>query len=63
MLFQLGVYGYKIIEYSSINDHHFTHQVKYGIEVPEMYLPAIVKENADGTLSTAIEGVYYIPQK
>lgn len=63
MLFQLGVYGYKIIEYSSGNDHHFSHQVKYGIEKPEMYLPAIVKENIDGTLTTAIEGVYYIPQK
>lgn len=63
MLFQLGVYGYKIIEYSSENDHHFSHQVKYGIENPEMYLPAIVKENTDGTLTTAIEGVYYIPQK
>lgn len=63
MLFQLGVYGYKIVEHSSMNDHHFTHQVKFGIEEPEMYLPAIVKENADGTLTTAIEGVYYIPQK
>lgn len=63
MLFQLGVYGYKIIEYSSENDHHFTHLVKYGIEEPEMYLPAIVKENADGTFTTAIEGIYYIPQK
>ena len=63
MLFQLGVYGYKIIEYSSENDHHFTHQVKYGIEEPEMYLPAIVKENADGTFTTAIEGIYYMPQK
>lgn len=63
MLFQLGVYGYKIIEYSSRNDHHFTHQAKYGIEKPEMYLPAIVKENVNGTLTTAIEGIYYIPQK
>ena len=63
ILFQLGVYGYKIIEYSSANDHHFSHRVKYGIEEPEMYLPAIVKENTDGILTTAMEGIYYIPQK
>ena len=62
MLFQLGVYGYKVLEYSAENDNHFSHQVKYGIEKPEMYLPAIVKENEDGTLMTAIEGIYYVPQ-
>ena len=63
MLFQLGVYGYKIIEYSTENDDYFSHQVKLGIEKPEMYLPAIVKVNEDGTLMTAIEGIYYIPQQ
>ena len=63
MLFQLGVYGYKVLEYSAENDHHFSHQVKFGIEKPEMYLPAIVKENEDGTLTTAIEGILYIAQQ
>lgn len=63
MLFQLGVYGYKVLEYSVENDNHFSHQVKFGIEKPEMYLPAIVKENEDGTLTTAIEGILYIAQQ
>lgn len=63
MLFQLGVYGYKIIEYSQENAGCFTQQVKYGIENPEMYLPAIVKEQADGTMITALEGILYVPQK
>lgn len=63
LLFQLGVYGYKVIEYSTENDNHFSHQVKYGIEKPEMYLPAIVKVNEDGTLITAIAGIYYVPQQ
>lgn len=63
MLFQLGVYGYKFIEYSEEYDHHFLHQVKYGIDKPELYLPAIIKENEDGSLTTAIEGIYYVPQQ
>ena len=63
MLFQLGVYGYKVLEYSQENSDHFSQQIKYGIETPEMYLPAIVKENEDGTFKTAKEGILYIPQQ
>lgn len=63
MLFQLGVYGYKFLEYSSENAGYFTQQVKFGIDKPEMYLPAIVKEGEDGTLTTAIEGVLYVPKQ
>lgn len=63
LIFQLGVYGYKVMEYSPENVGHFSQQVKYGIETPEMYLPAIVKENEDGTFTTAKEGILYIPQQ
>lgn len=62
MLFQLGIYGYRILEYSNENSTYFTQQIKYGIDKPEMYLPAIVKENEDGTFTTAVEGVLYVPQ-
>ena len=62
MLFQLGVYGYKVYEYSQKNSGFFTKQIKIGIESPEMYLPAIVKENEDGTVSVAIEGILFVPQ-
>lgn len=62
MLFQLGIYGYRILEYSNENSTYFTQQIKYGIDKPEMYLPAIVKESEDGTFTTAIEGVLYVPQ-
>ena len=63
MLFQLGIYGYKVLEYSLETSPFFTQQVKYGIEKPEMYLPAIVKKNEDETLSLAAEGILYVPQK
>lgn len=63
LLFHLGAYGYKVIEYSAEYDGYFKHQPKYGIDEPEMYLPAIVKENEEGKWAMAVEGVYYIPQQ
>lgn len=62
LLFQLGMYGYKIVEYSNENSGFFTQQIKVGIDEPEMYLPAIIKENEDGILLSAANGVLYIPQ-
>lgn len=63
MLFQLGIYGYKILEYSSEKSIYFAQQIKYGIDKPEMYLPAIVKENEDGSFTIAAQGILYVPQK
>lgn len=63
LLFQLGIYGYKLIEYSTENAVYFTQQEKYGITESEMYLPAIVKEKEDGTISTAIKGIMFVPKQ
>lgn len=63
LIFQLGVYGYKVLQYTQENSGFFSCRVKFGIETPEMYLPAIVKENEDGNLSIAVEGVLYVPQQ
>ena len=62
MIFQLSVYGYHVLKYSQENEGYFAKRVKVGITVPEMYLPAIVKEYEDGTFSVAAEGLLYIPQ-
>lgn len=62
MMFQLGVYGYKIIQHSSDNDGFFSHKVKVGIDVPEMYLPAIIKEEGEGRITLAAEGIVFVPK-
>ena len=62
LLFQLGMYGYKIVEYSNENSGFFAQQIKVGIDKPEMYLPAIIKESEEGMLLSAANGVLYIPQ-
>lgn len=63
MIFQLGGYGYKIIDYSEENKSLFTQQINVEINEPEMYLPAIVKSNNDGSSTIAVQGTLYIPQK
>lgn len=63
MLFQLGVYGYKIVEYSDETQMYFKKQVKVGIESSEMYLPAIIRELEDSSQIVAVQGVLYVPNK
>lgn len=63
LIFNLGLYGYKVIPFSIEKSGFFKKQIKTGISVPEMSIPAIVKENEDGSLSLAAEGILYVPKQ
>ena len=63
LIFNLELYGYKIIPYSVENGGFFRKQLKIGIREPEMNIPAVVRENEDGSLSLASEGVLYVPKQ
>ena len=57
----LKAYGYKVVDYSPELESYFTKQPKGGISEPEMYLPAILKENGNGLSEVSVEGVIYVP--
>lgn len=63
LIFNLGLYGYKIVPYSQEYAGFFKKQIKLGISEPEMNIPAIVRESEDGSLSLAIEGIIFIPKQ
>lgn len=61
IVMSLKAYGYKIVDYSHKTDSLFSKQPKSGISEPEMYLPAIVREDGKGAETVSMEGVLYVP--
>lgn len=62
LVLQMNAYGYQVVTYSQENKNYFANQVKVGIETPEMYLPAIIKVDENGTATIAKEGILFIPK-